>query len=105
MSKNRSIMHLMEQVEGPLRRAGVVLGDAWRNNEEAVGFFSHGDVGLSAYVYAYGQRPGCYGINLDYPEPEGAPLLPVPTSAEDLPLAAVVQILLEHFEVPLKALA
>lgn len=105
MNKYRSIMHLMEQVEGPLIRAGVVLSEAWRNSEEAVGFFSHKDVALSAYVYAYGQRPGFYGINLDFPEPDGAPLLPVPTSAEDLPMAAVVQMLLEHFEVPVTALA
>lgn len=105
MNKYRSIAHLMEQVEGPLSRSGVVVSEAWRNNEQAVGFFSHADVGLSAYVYAYGQRAGRYGINLDFPEPDGVPLLPVPTSAEDLPLAAVVQMLLEHFEVPVTALA
>ncbi|WP_079433235.1 hypothetical protein [Zoogloea sp. LCSB751] len=105
MNKFRSIAHLMEQVEGPLSRASVVVSEAWRDNEQAVGFFSHADVGLAAYVYAYGQRSGRYGINLDFPEPDGAPLRPVPTSAEDLPLAAVVQMLLEHFEVPVTALA
>ncbi|HMV17092.1 MAG TPA: hypothetical protein PLN96_11870 [Zoogloea sp.] len=101
MSKYRSIALLMEAVEAPLAAAGVVAGEAWRADEQAVGFFSHADVGLAAYVFTYGQRSGRYGINLDFPLPaEGGPLLTVPTSAEDLPLAAVIALLLEHFDVP-----
>ena len=105
MNKHRSIMQLMEVLEAPLSRAGVVVSDSWRGNEEAVGFFSHGDVGLSAYIYTYGQRTGRYGINVDFPDPEQGVFVPVPTSAEDLPLAVVVQMLLEHFDVPVLAAA
>jgi len=105
MTKYRSIQQLLDQVAGPLARAGVGLCEDWQTQEEAVGFASALTEGLSAYVYTYGQAAGCYGIQLEFPEPDGPPLLPVPTSAEHLSLASVVQMLLEHFDVPVMALA
>jgi hypothetical protein len=103
MSKYRTIMQLMEQVEAPLTGAGVVVSDAWRGTEDAVGFHHPAQANLSAYVFSYGQRAGCLGISLEFPEPDGAPLYPVPTNADNLALAVVVQMLLEHFEVPVLA--
>ena len=103
MAKYRAIQQLVDVVGANLAEAGVVISENWRSDEQAVGFFLPAVPGLSAYVYTHGQKPGRFGINIDLPMPDGGPSNLVVTAAEGLPLASVVEMLLIHFDVPVKA--
>lgn len=102
-SKYRSIGNLVDALEPWLRRGDLVISDSWRNDEQAVGLLRPVEPGVTAFVHAYGQDEGRYGVQLDYPFLNEVGLSSVPISMENLSLGRMLEILLTHFELPLPA--
>lgn len=51
-----------------------------------------------AYMYTFGQEPGCFGLHLEYPRFPDAPA-PAPDVHENLSLDRVTDLLRIHFDV------
>jgi hypothetical protein len=101
MNKYRTLTTLLEQLAPVLATGQLVPGNAEARNQEAISFHHPDTPGLGAYIFTYGQPAGRLGIVLEYPSPDGAPP-PVVTEAENLSPAHVIEMLMAHFDVPLR---
>ena len=97
MNKYRSIDRLVRRLKRAIAEQQIAVADGWQDDEEAIGFYKPGLPELTAYVATHGQPPGWYDMQLEFPD-LGDLGGEVPTTAEDLKLKEVLELLTVHFD-------
>ena len=74
----------------------LVINCADEQNHRAVRLCDREVAGLAAYLFTFGQSPGLYGLQLQYPTTVGT--APPYHALEELRLKRVLELLAMHFE-------
>lgn len=93
LPKDRALRRLLVTFDDQLARQCDVEPDS--GGDPAIVTLRHPELDrLRAHIFLHGQRPGTYGVYYEYPNP----LPDVPSSAENLSLARILDGLRQHFD-------
>lgn len=97
MEKDQSIKHVLLLLSEQLGRETFAVDERICTDTRALYLCDVIDGEVRAYLYTLGQRPGQYGVHLEYPESSEAN--PIYDAFENLSLASLVDILAVHFDI------
>jgi hypothetical protein len=97
LHKYRSIASLLNRLDGPIAARQLAIGQGWRDDEQAIGFYKPEEPQLASYIYTHGQPPGCYGIHLEYPDLGNNDRGNAPLVCENVKLERLLDLLSMHF--------
>ncbi|ANQ85443.1 hypothetical protein dqs_2412 [Azoarcus olearius] len=98
--KYRSLLAVLDALAELIDDGRLAVSTGWEDNEQAVRLHQPGEPKLGAYIFIYGQPPGRYGVELDFPEIADVATANVPLYQEDLSLDQLLRVLRTHFNLP-----
>lgn len=97
MDKDPRIKHLLLLLAEQLDRNRLAVDERIGTDKQALYLCDSDDGELRAYLFTLAQRPGQYGVHLEYPQSSAAN--PVFDVFENLSLGALVDLLAIHFDI------
>lgn len=96
LPKDRSIKRLLYSLHQEFGEGYFALPDHLED-DRAITLHKADEPDIRAYIYAYAQKPGRYGLHLEYPATDH--FSTATEIVEDLPLPKVRELLETHFDI------
>lgn len=97
LDKDKALRAALLKLSHHLGSDGLALSTRRCDHQGAVVLCKPDQPEVQAYLYTFGQEPGCFGLQLEYPQfPDTPPT--VPSVHENLALHRVADLLRIHFD-------
>ena len=98
LPKDKDVRATLLKLEQRLGSGHFALSQRRCEHPGAVVLCKPDQADVVAYLYTFGQEPGCFGLHLEYPMFPGQPVMP-PDIHENIRLDRVADLLRTHFDI------
>lgn len=95
LNKQNTIRQLLIRLEEEFGKDAFHVVEPHKTNEMSVRIAPL-DESVTIYIYCYGQSPGHYGVNIEFPTTVGTPLSLDEEVYDDVPLNRLIDMLSLH---------